>query len=483
MKILLTLRIWKMAALFAAVLLPEISRAQGPANQGNLSANGRRLVYKNVVAVRGKSDDQNRIIVLATVQPLSAAVLKKVKDKDADENVDAEVDAACLKAIFREDGSLVGLIGRGNGTSFTKSGSPLEGKATIADGRIRGSVKLVETGDFGKEVSLDFDAPIDAEVKAPGPAKLDPPVKPTVSGKFDGNGKPGKIQFVLLEEHEPFDDKEAVRLIFTEKDPATSKKPSFDAAFGKLGSALILSVHRVDGAIFGCEVAHSAHSKQGFTALGEIHMVEFEIVGGNVKGEVSTGKVLDTFGEKWDVDLKFAAPLPEKLRNVPAPKEKPTPSEPRETSKKETKAPPGPMIAARKLALPKEATDVQYKQLVKHSQFSSAQDVAAVVGEFSAKLKQQGWKESGRDLIGKPNAILKRELGAAKLTIMIQPGPAAEGSVVKIFTEGLDWSDGDDAKPAAKKKPGVEDDDEGDDVELDAQKLLKDALKKLPKGL
>ena len=100
-----------MAALLVAVLVPEISRAQGPVNQGNLSANGRRLVYKSVVAVRGKSDDQNRIIVLATVQPLSAAVLEKVNGKDADENVDAEVEATYLKAIFQEDGSLVGLIG------------------------------------------------------------------------------------------------------------------------------------------------------------------------------------------------------------------------------------------------------------------------------------------------------------------------------------------------------------------------------------
>ena len=432
--------------------------------------------------MRGKSDDQNRIIVLATVQPLSAAVLEKVNGKDADENVDAEVDATYLKAIFQEDGSLVGLIGLGNGTSFTKSGSPLEGKATIADGRIRGSVKLVETGNFGKEVSLDFDAPIDAEVKAPGPAKLDPPVKPTVSGKFDGNGKPGKIQFLRVEEHEPFGDKEAVRLIFTEKDPATSKKPSFDAAFGKLGSALILSVHRVDGAIFGCEVAHRAHRKQGFTALGEIHMVEFEIVGGNVKGEVSTGQVLDTFGEKWDVDLKFAAPLPDKLRNAPAAPPKPVASEPREM-KKEPKAPAGPRIAARKLPLPAEATDVEFKQLVEQIHFSSPRPVDTEAKELSAKLKQQGWKESGRDLLGKTSAILKRELGEGKLTIMVQP--KAAGSTVKIFTEKLDWVGGDEANPPAPKKSAGKDDEDADDddIEKQAEKLLKDALKKIPNGL
>ena len=81
--------------------------------------------------------------------------------------------------------------------------------------------------------------------------------------------------------------------------------------------------------------------------------------------------------------------------------------------------------------------------------------------------------------MGKKNAILKRELGEAKLTIMIQP--AAAGSVVKIFTEGLDWSGGDEAKPSATKKTA--DDGAGDDIEAEAQKALKDALKNLPKGL
>src|SRR5688572_18028114 len=90
------------------------------------------------------------------------------------------------------------------------------------------------------------------------PARANSPAKPTVSGKFVGNGKNAAIKFVTVEEHEPFNDKEAITLIFTEKDPAAVKKPSFDAVFGKLGSALILNVHH-DGGIFGCQVSHSAH--------------------------------------------------------------------------------------------------------------------------------------------------------------------------------------------------------------------------------
>jgi hypothetical protein len=177
------------------------------------------------------------------------------------------------------------------------------------------------------------------------PARLDPPVKPTVNGKFTGNGKNAAIQFVTVEEEEPFSDKEAIALIFTEKDPAKVKKPSFDAVFGKLGSALILKVHH-DGGIFGCQVAHSAHEKQGFTSLGQIKMEDLKIVGGNVTGHVTTGMELDTFGEKWEVDLTFAAPLPEKLRNAPATAaaSKPAANEP--MKKDEPKPAAGPLIAA-----------------------------------------------------------------------------------------------------------------------------------------
>jgi hypothetical protein len=96
------------------------------------------------------------------------------------------------------------------------------------------------------------------------PAKLDPPVKPAVSGKFLGNGKGAAIRFVTVGEREEFGGKEAVKLIFTEKDPANTENPDFDAFFGKFGSALILSVN-YDGEIFGCEVAHSAHNKSGFS--------------------------------------------------------------------------------------------------------------------------------------------------------------------------------------------------------------------------
>ncbi|MEO5916426.1 MAG: hypothetical protein ABIS50_19475 [Luteolibacter sp.] len=315
--------------------------------------------------------------------------------------------------------------------------------------------------------------------------KLDPPVKPAVTGKFIGNGKSAVLKFVIVEERDPFGDENAIGLLFTEKDPSKSKKPSFDAMFGELGSALNLSMN-YEGAIFGCEVAHSAHEKKEFTSLGRIKMTEFKIAGGNVTGHVSTGGELDTFGEKWEVDLIFAAPLPEKLRNAPAaPPKKAVAKDAGEDDADEPaepKAPASPVISAHKLPIPKDATDVEFKELVKMIQFSSPQPVAAVTKEISASLKQQGWKDGAGSLEGKTNSILKREQGAANLTIMIQP--AGAGSVVKFMTEGLDWSGGDDTAPSPPKKAAKEVKDAEDateDIEADVQKQLDEALKGLPK--
>ena len=315
-------------------------------------------------------------------------------------------------------------------------------------------------------------------VLAQSPAKLDPPIKPSVTGKFTGNGKPAAIKFVTVAEHEPFSGKEAVTLVFSEKDASASKKPAMDAMFGKLGSTLTLSVFREDGGIFGCEVSHSAHTKRGFSSVGSIKMQDFKFAGGNVSGHVVTGKELDTFGEKWEVDLTFAAPLPDKLRSAPAPEPKPVAgNEPAKPAKVEPKRASGPVIAAQTLPLPKDATNVDFKSGVEQIHLSSPRPVDVVAKELSASLKKQGWIEGAGSLIGKTNAILKREQGDAKLTIFVQP--AKPGSNVKILTEGLDWSKA--PRSAAPEKAAGEPSIK--DIHDEANKAIKDALKGLPKGL
>lgn len=204
-------------------------------------------------------------------------------------------------------------------------------------------------------------------------------------------------------------------------------------------------------------------------------MEEFDISGGNVKGEVSTGGEVEAFDQEWEVDLTFAAPLPDNLRAKvgkapakPADKPKTAKTEPRDAPDEDEpkpSKPAAPQLASRKLALPKSAKNVEYKQLVEHIQFKSDSPVAKAAEEFSASLKSQGWTDGAGGLIGPKNAILKRERGDASLTIMINP--AGTGSLVKVFTEGLDWSDG---KAAAK--------DDGD-IEKTAKELIKKALKDL----
>lgn len=256
----------------------------------------------------------------------------------------------------------------------------------------------------------------------------------TVTGRFLGDGKEGNLRYLVVQAREPFNDKAAIRLIFTEKDPSTSKKPDFDAGFKRLGSALVLSVFK-DGSIFGCEVAHTAHPKSPFTALGTIKVTDFQVTETQVSGRVTTGGVLDSFGQKWEADLTFSAPLP---KGAFAAVEPPTPARSAAAPATTAASPSGPKPAAAELPLPASALDIEYKALVQQIAFRSDAPVAAVAAEFSEKLKQQGWQDAPGSLLGKANAILRRKKGEANLTINIQP--AGSGSSVKIFAQGLDWA-------------------------------------------
>lgn len=304
------------------------------------------------------------------------------------------------------------------------------------------------------------------------------PDKPVVSGKFLGDGKDGKIQHLVVQAHEPFSDKAAIKLIFTEKNPASSDNPGFDAAFKKLGSALILSVFK-DGGIFGCEVAHTAHSKSPFSALGEIKMKDFKVTDTHVSGQASTGGELDAFGQKWEVELTFSAPLPKgAFAAVSEAEDAPMPKKAGKETDDEPTLAAGPKMPVAQLPLPAAALDVEYKKIVEHITFRSDASVSVVAADFSKKLKAQGWKDSPGGLMGKTNSILKRKLNSAELTIMVQS--AGKGCTAKVFTQGLDWSDA-PASAAAAAKPAKNVD--ANDIEAEANRLLNEALKKIPKGL
>ena len=306
-----------------------------------------------------------------------------------------------------------------------------------------------------------------------------PAEKPVVKGTFLGDGKDGKIQHLVVQTRESFNDKAAIKLVFTEKNPSASEKPDFDAGFKKLGSALIISVF-IDGGIFGCEVAHTAHEKSPFSAVGEIKMKDFKVTETQVSGHLTTGGELDAFDQKWNVDLTFSAPLP---KGAFAAVSEPTPQPEEVEEKEEHPADKGPKMPVGELPLPAAALDVEFKEGVEHIAFRSDASVSVVANDFSKKLKQQGWKETPGGLMGKTNAILKRELNGADLTIMVQAD--GKGCTVKVFTEGLDWSEPPASseisdKPATKPAKSGNVDEKVKDIEAEANRLLKDALKKIP---
>jgi hypothetical protein len=130
-----------------------------------------------------------------------------------------------------------------------------------------------------------------------------------VTGTYVGNGKQAKLAHVSVVPHEPFDGEPAYTIILSEKDPAGVKKPDFDAMFGKLGDALVISVTR-KGDIFSTQVCHQSLEKAGFSSSGALFVDDFKIEGKQLSGRFYTKKEDEFFGDKWQADLKVKAALP-----------------------------------------------------------------------------------------------------------------------------------------------------------------------------
>jgi hypothetical protein len=131
-----------------------------------------------------------------------------------------------------------------------------------------------------------------------------------VSGEYLGNGKPAQIAHVRVIPHENWQDEKAWTIILSEKDAAKAEKPDFDAMFGELGSALVVSV-TASGSIFSVQVCHQALEKSGFSSSGTLSAEGFSIAGGKLSGRFFTSKEEEFFEDRWKVDLVVKdAPLP-----------------------------------------------------------------------------------------------------------------------------------------------------------------------------
>jgi hypothetical protein len=436
---------------------PATIFAQGaakPANvaEGTLMVKGKNYLLKNAVAYETSIDGEEGIAVVLSGPTISSEKINEAR-KSEKKGEPSDFRRPYVKLEFTKTGEFKGWGAATSDVSLGRHSGNATGEIKVQDGRAIGKASQPnETeGMFPSGLDVRFDVPLLRAGESLPPSKKPGPaanVKPTVTGVFKGNGKDVKLAYLSAFWREPFGDKPSMVLVFTEKDHSKDKKPDFNAGFGKFGSALIVSLHE-DGDIFGCEVAHSALKHKNFSSVGKIKTNDFEYADGQVKGELTTDGPDDVFGETWEVNLKFVAPLGE----IPKEYQPAAAKEPEENttdksaanetttelSEKPAAKPAKDQLNAKDLALTKDASGVEYKALVEQLGFKSKANVKNACAELSANLKAQGWTKQGSDLITPASAILKRKRGDAELTIFVKP--ASGGSEVKMMTEGLAWDE------------------------------------------
>jgi hypothetical protein len=421
---------------------------------GTLVLEKKTYPLKHALAYETTIDNEQAIAVVLSGQAISSEKLKEAKETEKGGN-DPDFKRPFLRLVFTNTGAFKHWSASAGGTMLGRRSGAATGELKLQDGRVIGkaSQPLEAEGMFPSGFDAQFDVALlkagqslpASTVRKGGPAAN---VKPTVTGTFKGNGKDAKLTSVSARWGEPFSGKPGIVLVFTEKDHSKDKKPDFNAAFGKFGSALIISLHE-DGGIYGCQVVHSAHQKQGFTSIGNIEATDITYADGKVEGELTTHGQVDTFGETWEVNLKFVAPLGEipkefqvadsKKPDEDATDKQATTDLTTEPSEKAAPKPTQDKLNVKDLALTKDASDFDYKALVEQFSFKSKTNVKSVCAELAANLKAQGWTKEGSDLITPGSSILKRKRGDAELTIFVKP--ESGGSKVQFMTEGLAWDE------------------------------------------
>ena len=416
---------------------------------------GKNYPLKNAAAYESTVDGEEGIAVVLSGPTISNEKINEAR-KSEKKGESSDFRQPYVKLEFTKAGEFKGWGAAVGDTSLGRRRGNATGEIKVQDGRAIGKASQPnETeGMFPSGLDVRFDVPLLRAGESLPPSKKPGPaanVKPTVTGTFKGNGKDAKLAYMSAHWREPFGDKPSMVLVFTEKDHSKDRKPDFNASFGKFSSALIVSLHE-DGDIFGCEVAHSALKHQNFSSIGKINTNNFEYADGKVQGELATDGPADVFGETWEVNVKFVAPLGEipKEFQPAASKEEEKPASTDSGEKAVTKdsndddddaaaKPKSAGLNVKDLALTKDAADIDYKALVEQVGFKTKTNVKSACTELSANLKAQGWTKQGRDLITPASAILKRKRGEAELTIFVKP--QGGGSEVKMMTEGLAWDE------------------------------------------
>ncbi len=447
----------KFTHLLAAVtaLCATTAVAQEPKTataEATLMLSDRTSTLRHAVAYEATIDNDDVIVVVFSGSAITADKLVEAR-KTESQGGEGAFQRPFLKVAFKKSGELKHWSAGAGGTTLGRRSGKASGELKLQEARVSGTA--TEPADRSGVFPVGFDARFDVALirageslpastaKKGGPAA---DVKPSVSGVFRGNGKEAKLSFVSARWGEPFSGKPGIVLVLTEKDHSKDKKPDTGAMLGRFGNALIIAAHE-DGAVYGCQVVHTAMKTQGFSSSGKMETSDFSYADGKVQGELTTRGPSETFGETWEVDLKFVAPLGEDPKAPQAAESKKAQEQTKTaaTSKRdddEDADEPGAATAAgalkaKDLALTKDAADVEYKTTVEQIAFTSKSDVKSACAELAANLKAQGWAVDGRDMVQPTSSILRRKRGDAKLTIFVKP--QGGGSEIKMMTEGLSW--------------------------------------------
>ena len=287
-----------------------------PANvgEGTVMVKGKNYPLKNAAAYETTVNGEEGIAVVLSGPTISSEKLDAARKSEKAGDI-PDFRKPYVKLEFTKAGEFKGWGAGAGDVSLGRRKGDATGEIKVQDGRAIGKANQPnETeGMFPSGLDVRFDVPLLLAGESLPPSKKPGPaanVKPSVAGVFKGNGKDAKLAHVSAHWREPFGDKPSIVLVFTEKDHSKDKKPDFNAGFGKFGSALIVSLHE-DGDIFGYEVAHTALKHQNFSSIGHIKTDDFQYADGQVQGGLATDGPTDVFGETWEVNVKFVAPLGE----------------------------------------------------------------------------------------------------------------------------------------------------------------------------
>jgi hypothetical protein len=130
-----------------------------------------------------------------------------------------------------------------------------------------------------------------------------------VEGSYLGNGEAAELAHVRIIETDPWQGETSYTIVISEKDPSEVAKPDFDAMFGELGDALVVSVTE-SGEIFSTQVCHQSLEKSGFSSSGSLKIEGFKIEEGELSARFYTDGEQEFSGDRWQVDLKVTGELP-----------------------------------------------------------------------------------------------------------------------------------------------------------------------------